>query len=221
MCDLGHTNKTLEWSCSLSVDTVERTLCITADSSMKPHQAVTTETQACKTTTANRLYLNYFALKSKIFTFIYSRKLRRWFSFSCVCLCIYEESFVCPQTHSRPTRSQDHQGSHHSPWKCDTESTVGGFLLVERIIDGLAVALTHQVLHPAGESFHTLCFLIIEDLHLLSWLLSLSIILLPELLNRPILISVSITAQSSEFMRHAGGCTLTSGWGTSLISTVW
>lgn len=124
---------------------------------MKPHQAVTTETQACKNNHSKQtLSDDYFALKSKIFTFIYSRKLRRWFSFSCVCFCIYEESFVCPQTHSRPTRSQDHQGSHHSTWKCDTESTVGVFLLVEWIIDGLAVALTHQVLHPAGESFHTL-----------------------------------------------------------------
>lgn len=59
MCDLGHTNKTLEWSCSLSEDTVrsgEDTLCMTADSSMKPNQAVTTETQACKTTTANSLH---------------------------------------------------------------------------------------------------------------------------------------------------------------------
>lgn len=119
---------------------------------MKPHQAVTTETQACQNNHSKQTLSELFCFKKQNIHFYLQQKLRRWFSFSCVCFCIYEESFVCPQTH---TESGSPRISSQ-PLKVWHRVHSQGFLLVERIIDGLAVALTHQVLHPAGESFHTL-----------------------------------------------------------------
>lgn len=120
---------------------------------MKPHQAVTT---VCKNNHSKQtLSDNYFALKSKIFTFIYTRNYGGA-SASAVCVSAFTKSLLFVHKH---TRSHDRQGSHHSTWKCDTESTVG-FSPGRLSMGSLSLSLTRFFI--LQEKVFTSCFF---DLH--------------------------------------------------------
>lgn len=106
MCDLGHTNKTLEWSCSLSVDTVrsgEDTLCITADSSMKPHQAVTTETQACQNNHSKQTLSELFCFKKQNIHFYLQQEIKAVVQLQ-LCVFLHLRRVFCLSTNTHGVR---------------------------------------------------------------------------------------------------------------------